>query len=1363
MAPQSDKDPANAGNGQFGLESGVALLAEGSATLHDHIVGSMEVALGGELPQMDVRFKSLSLTADIVVVEDDGSKAFVGPKKRTVRKEILKDISGVFQPGKLTLLLGQPGSGKSALMKVLSGRFPMSSNITLDGDVTFNSVKREQILKTLPQFAAYVNQRDKHFPTLTVKETLQFAHTFCGGEMARRGEELLSQGSQQQNLKALELAHAVFSNFPEIVLQQLGLKICQDTIVGDAMMRGISGGERKRVTTGEMEFGMKYASFMDEISTGLDSAATFDIISTQRSIAHTLHKNIVIALLQPSPEVFALFDDVMILNDGELMYHGPCDRVQGYFDGLGFACPVGRDIADYLLDLGTQEQYRYQTREAPRGGHPRSPKEFADTFKQSDIHMNMLQALETPHEPKLLATIEKHMNPTPEFHQGFLESTMTLFRRQLMITYRNKPFVFGRLLMIGVMGLLYCSTFYKFDPTQVSVVMGVIFSSIMFLSMGQSSQVPTYLAERDIFYKQRGANFYRTASYVLAQSVGQIPLAIAETLIFGALVYWICGFEADFWRFIIFLVILLVMNLAMGMWFFFLSAVCPNGNIASPVSQVSILVMVIFAGFIVTAGTIPDWLIWLHWISPMSWALRALSINQYRAASSNVCVYGGVDYCAEYNGLTMGEYYLQMFDIQTDTAWVGYGVIYAVVVYVVFMVLSFFALEYIRYETPENVDVSEGPAEDETYALLETPKNKKNSLADEVVLDLPHTHEKNFVPVTVAFQDLHYYVPNPKNPKETLELLKGIDGYALPGSVTALMGSSGAGKTTLMDVIAGRKTSGKITGKILLNGYEATDLSIRRCTGYCEQMDVHSEAATIREALTFSSFLRQDASISDAKKIDSVNECIELLGLEDIADQIIRGSSVEQMKRLTIGVELAAQPSVIFLDEPTSGLDARSAKLIMDGVRKVADSGRTIICTIHQPSSEVFYLFDSLLLLKRGGETVFYGNLGKNCRNLVDYFEAIPGVAPLPVGYNPATWMLECIGAGVGNSAADDTDFVRCFTSSPLNRVLETNMAKEGITVPSPDLPEMVYAEKRAADSKTQMKFVVWRFILMYWRTPSYTLTRMYLAIFLAMMFGLIFVDVDYASYSGLNSGVGMVFVAALFQAMMTFQSVLPLACSERASFYRERAAQTYNALWYFVGSTLAEIPYCFISGALFTVVYYPFVGFSGFGNGVLFWLAISLMVLMQVYMGMMFAYAMPTEEVAAIIGLMFNAIFMMFMGFSPPAYSIPSGYTWLYKISPLRFPLSIMEALVFADCDELPTWNETTQSYENVGSQLGCQPMADSPATVGHITIKEYTEQYFGFEHDNITRYFFVVIGCIILFRILGLIALRYVNHQKR
>uniref|UniRef100_H3GNG1 ABC transporter domain-containing protein n=1 Tax=Phytophthora ramorum TaxID=164328 RepID=H3GNG1_PHYRM len=1355
---------------QLGYESGSAMMALGPHELHRHMATKVEAALGHRMPQMDVRFKNLSLSADIVVVDDDSSqhelptipnelkKMFVGPKKRTVRKEILKNISGVFQPGKITLLLGQPGSGKSALMKMLSGRFPIEKNISVEGDITFNGVPREEVIKTLPQFVSYVNQRDKHFPTLTVKETLEFAHTFCGGELLRRGEELLSKGSEKENLEALEATKAHFSHYPEIVVQQLGLQHCQDTIVGDAMLRGISGGERKRVTTGEMEFGLKYVSFMDEISTGLDSAATYDIINTQRSVAHTLHKNVVIALLQPSPEVFSLFDDVMILNEGELMYHGPCDRVQSYFDNLGFSCPPERDIADYLLDLGTSEQHRYELPNF-QTKQPRRASEFADLFKRSDIHQNMLSALEAPHAPELLRNASENVKTMPVFHQSFVESTLTLLRRQLMVTYRNKPFIIGRLMMIIIMGLLYCTTFYQFDPTQMSVVVGVVFSSIMFLSMGQSSQIPTYMAERDIFYKQRGANFFRTASYVLATSASQIPLAIGETIIFGTLVYWVCGFNSNAVQFIIFEVVLFLMNLAMGMWFFFLSAVGPNTNVVTPLGMVSVLIFIIFAGFVVTKSQIPDYLIWAHWISPMSWSLRALAINQYRSSTFDVCVYDGIDYCTQYDGLTMGEYYLDLFGFETDKSWVAYGIIYTVVIYVVFMFLSFLALEFLRYEAPENVDVSEKMVEDESYTLVKTPKSKS-----EVVLDLPvGDREKNFTPVTVAFQDLHYFVPDPKNPKAELELLKGINGYAVPGSITALMGSSGAGKTTLMDVIAGRKTGGKITGKILLNGYEASDLAIRRCTGYCEQMDVHSEAATIREALTFSSFLRQDASIPDSKKYDSVNECIELLGLEDIADQIIRGSSVEQMKRLTIGVELAAQPSVIFLDEPTSGLDARSAKLIMDGVRKVADSGRTIICTIHQPSSEVFYLFDSLLLLKRGGETVFFGDLGENCRNLIDYFENIPGVSPLPKGYNPATWMLECIGAGVSNGAGNQTNFVDYFRSSSYNQQLEANMAKEGITVPSPDLPEMVFGKKRAANSMTQMRFVVWRYIQMYWRTPAYNLTRMILAIFLALLFGIIFVSADYASYSGLNSGVGMVFMAALFNSMMAFQSVLPLTCSERASFYRERASQTYNAFWYFLGSTLAEIPYCFTSSLLFTVVFFPFVGFQGFGAAVLFWLVMSLTILMQVYMGMMFAYALPSEEVAAIIGVLINSVFILFMGFSPPAYAIPSGYKWLYTISPLKFPMSVMVSLVFADCDELPTWNETTQSYENVGSQLGCQPMADSPADVGHITVKEYTEEYFGMEHDTITRNFVVVIGCIVLFRILGLLALRFINHQKR
>ncbi|EGZ11463.1 abc transporter [Phytophthora sojae] len=592
------------------FDSGKGLMAKGPEALHDLMLSNLEATTGRSLPRMDVRFNNLSVTADVVVVEDDGSKhelptlpnTVAGPKKRSVRKEILKNVSGVFKPGTITLLLGQPGSGKSALMKMLSARFPEAKNITVEGDISFNNVPRKQILDRLPQFVSYVDQRDKHFAPLTVKETLEFAYQVCGGDITKRKEFNSALPSEKENVEALQATKTIFQHYPDVVIQQLGLQNCQDTIVGDAMIRGVSGGERKRVTTGEMEFGMKFVSLMDEISTGLDSAATFDIIKTQRSIAHKLHKTVVIALLQPSPEIFALFDNVMILNEGELMYHGPCTKVEGYFESLGFKCPPERDIADYLLDLGTKQQYRYEVEQGSKA--PRLPQEFGDSFRQSELYRDTLTALEAPYDPDLFKTVKENMDPMPKFQLSFLDSTATLFRREIMITFRSKAFIFGRLLMIMVMGLLFSTVYYDFDPTQVSVVTGVLFSAVMFLSMGQSSQLPVFMANRDIFYKQRGANFYRTSPYVLANSISGIPLSLAETVIFGSLVYWLCGFAANAGLFIIFELILLLSNLAMGMWFFFLSSVCSHENIATPLCMMSILIFIIFAGFIVTTDEI---------------------------------------------------------------------------------------------------------------------------------------------------------------------------------------------------------------------------------------------------------------------------------------------------------------------------------------------------------------------------------------------------------------------------------------------------------------------------------------------------------------------------------------------------------------------------------------------------------------------------------------------------------------------------------------------------------------------------------------------------------------------------------------
>ncbi|KAG6967116.1 hypothetical protein JG688_00006461, partial [Phytophthora aleatoria] len=360
-------------------------------------------------------------------------------------------------------------------------------------------------------------------------------------------------------------------------------------------------------------------------------------------------------------------------------------------------------------------------------------------------------------------------------------------------------------------------------------------------------------------------------------------------------------------------------------------------------------------------------------------------------------------------------------------------------------------------------------------------------------------------------------------------------------------------------------------------------------------------------------------------------------------------------------------------------------------------------------------------------------------------------------------WMLECIGAGVSHLNDNPVDFVDVFSSSETKHAMDAHLASEGLTVPVPGSTELVFAKKRAASSWTQMTALVERFMNLYWRTPSYNLTRFAIAPLLGLLFGLIYVSVSYTSYQGVNAGVGMVFMTTLFNGVVAFNSVLPITSQDREAFYRERAAQTYNSLWYFVGSTVAEVPYVFGSMLLYTVIFYWLVGFTGFGTAVLYWINTSFLVLLQTYLGQLLVYALPSVEVAALLGVMLNSILFLFMGFNPPANAIPSGYKWLYTITPQRYSLAILAALVFSKCDDLPTYDTATQQYVNVGGDLGCQPMTNPPVTISHTTIKEYVESVFEYKHDEIWRNFGIVLAFIVGIRLLALLSLRFINHQKR
>ncbi|OWZ03879.1 ABC transporter, partial [Phytophthora megakarya] len=321
---------------------------------------------------------------------------------------------------------------------------------------------------------------------------------------------------------------------------------------------------------------------------------------------------------------------------------------------------------------------------------------------------------------------------------------------------------------------------------------------------------------------------------------------------------------------------------------------------------------------------------------------------------------------------------------------------------------------------------------------------------------------------------------------------------------------------------------------------------------------------------------------------------------------------------MSIGVELVAQPSVLFLDEPTRGLNARFAKLIMDGIRKVANSGRTIICTIYQPSYEVFSVFDNLLLLKRGGETVFSANLvktvglwlstSKKCKECNHYLKNIT----LLLNSNASE------GGGI--------DFVQRFNESVLKAQLCAILAEEGVRRPSPHVPALVFGRKRAAPSVIQMKLLTQRFFKMYRGFPS---TQHHNS---CRVLGLVGSGLSTTSYQGISSGLGIIFVAFQFQGLVSFNAAIPFAFNDRAAFYRERSAQTYSALSYFV------IPYVFTNGLIIAALLFVFMGFTGLAKFILFWRAVSLSVLIDVYTGHLLAFALPNIVMAVLTGSVVSA-----------------------------------------------------------------------------------------------------------------------------
>ncbi|QCE02316.1 ATP-binding cassette [Vigna unguiculata] len=1346
--------------------------------------------VGIRLPTVEVRFQNLTVEANSYV----GSRALptlpnsalnileslfgicgISTAKRT-KLTILKNASGIVKPSRMALLLGPPSSGKTTLLLALAGK--LDPELKVKGEITYNGHKLDEFVPR--KTSAYISQNDVHVGEMTVKETLDFSARCLGvgtrydllTELARREKEagIFPEADVDLFMKATAMEGTESSLITDYTLKILGLDICKDTIVGDEMHRGVSGGQKKRVTTGEMIVGPTKTLFMDEISTGLDSSTTYQIVKCLQQIVHLTEATILMSLLQPAPETFNLFDDIILISEGQIVYQGPREHIVEFFESCGFRCPERKGTADFLQEVTSRKDQEQYWADKNKPYRYVTVTEFANKFKRFHVGMRLESELNVAFDKssahKAALVYSKNSVPTMDLFKACWDKEWLLIKRNSFV------YIF-KTVQIIIIAIISATLFLRTEMHQdnedgASLYIGAILFSMIMNMFNGFAELALTIGRLPVFYKHRDHLFHPAWTYTLPNFLLRIPISVFESLVWVLVTYYTIGFAPEASRFFKqLLVVFLIQQMAAGM-FRVISGVCRTMIIANTGGALMLLLIFLLGGFILPKREIPDWWVWAYWVSPLTYAFNSLAVNEMFAprwmhpqTSSD-------------GSTTLGLSVLRNFDVfaKEEWYWIGAAALFAFTIF--YNVLFTLALMYLNPLGKKQAIISEEDASEmeiggdtnEEPRLVRPPQSNKDSMlrslstadgnnAREVAMQrmgsqatsgLRKVDSANdsatgvspkrgmilpFQPLAMSFDTVNYYVDMPAEMKaqgvteDRLQLLRGVTSSFRPGVLTALMGVSGAGKTTLMDVLAGRKTGGYIEGDIRISGFPKNQETFARVAGYCEQTDIHSPQVTIRESLIYSAFLRLPKEVNEEEKIQFVDQVMDLVELDNLKDAIVglpgvTGLSTEQRKRLTIAVELVANPSIIFMDEPTSGLDARAAAIVMRTVRNTVDTGRTVVCTIHQPSIDIFEAFDELLLMKRGGQVIYSGPLGRNSHKIIEYFEAIPGVPKIKEMYNPATWMLEV--SSVAAEVRLGMDFAEYYKSSSL---FQRNKAlvKE-LSTPPPGTTDLYFPTKYSQSALGQFKSCFWKQWLTYWRSPDYNLVRFFFTLASALMIGTIFwrIGRNRDNSSDLTMIIGAMYAAVIFVGINNCQTVQPIVAVERTVF--------------------AEIPYVFVQAVYYSLLIYAMVNFEWKVEKFFWFFFVSFFSFLYfTYYGMMTVSITPNHQVASIFAAAFYGLFNLFSGFFIPRPKIPKWWVWYYWICPVAWTV----------------YGLIVSQYRDIEDPI------DVPGSAINFTVKGYIENHYGFKSDFMGPVAAVLVAFTVFFAFVFSFCIKTLNFQSR
>lgn len=1237
--------------------------------------------------------------SDILFLPVTIYKAIQNMRHRRMRK-IINNVDVLARPGEMVLVLGRPGSGCSSFLKVVAGVVNQFAG-GVEGNIFYDGIPQERMMKHYGSDLIYNGELDVHFPHLTVKQTLDFAIA-CKTPAVR-----VNGVSRREYISTIRDLYATI----------FGLTDIYNTKVGNEFVRGVSGGQRKRVSIAEALAARGTVYCWDNATRGLDASTALEYAEAIRIMTNLLESTSFITIYQASENIYQKFDKVLLLHSGRQIYFGPIDKAKEYFERMGYECPPRQATSEFLTAL-TDPNGLHKTRAGFEKRVPRTAEEFEQCWKSSPEYSSLIQDIEEYKSNldgenteqffsgSLQAEKSKYTRKKSYYTISFLEQVKLCTERGFERVYGNISYTVINTSAAIIQAFVTGSAFYN-SPSSTEGAFsrgGVIFFALLYYSlMGMANMS---FEHRPILQKHKTYSFYHPAAEALGGTLSGAPFRIISLTVFFIVLYFLSNLNrtaSSFFRSYFFLVICTECIYAL---FDFFAAACDDISQANSIGGLVLLGIVMYSSYMIQLPNMHPWFKWISYVLPIRYAFEGMLESEFHGRhmdcgagslvpsgsgyqnvsnENRVCAFTGSEKGQDW---VLGDNYLKVqYQYEYWHLWRNWGIMFAFLIgYIVLKSLFTEIKEPVKgggeslifKKGAKRVTGKQGPTgdlESLDHVRLQADARENFGSSDSGEVNANFSSFKSTG--VFIWKDVNYVIPYSGGQRV---LLDHVTGYVAPGTMTALMGESGAGKTTLLNTLAQRNEVGVVTGDMLVNGFPI-DASFQRRTGYVQQQDVHISEMTVRESLIFSSRLRRPQSIPDEEKISDVETVIKLLDMEAYSEALVgalgAGLNVEQRKKLSIGVELVAKPDLLlFLDEPTSGLDSQSSWAIVQLLRKLAHSGQSILCTIHQPSATLFESFDRLLLLKRGGQTVYFGDIGENSSTLLTYFER-NGARHCDQKENPAEYILEVIGAGATATVKEDWHEIweRSEEAEKVDRQVSEYISE--LTLKSGDVGT-VKPEKYATSYLFQFKYVFQRTNIVFWRDLNYLMSKLFLQLLGGLFIGWTFFNPG-KSYAGLQDTLFATFMAAVLSAPIINQ-IQARAISSRELFeVRESKSNMFHWSLLLITQYLAELPYQIVFSTLFFVsFYFPLRVFFEASRSAVFFL--NYCIIFQIFyvaLGLMVLYISPNLPSANVIMGLVISLLLQFCGVLQPVNLMPGFWTFMWKVSPYTYFIQNFVAIV--------------------------------------------------------------------------------------